>query len=121
MKVASIGTDIGVDSSSAHTRTTVKQQERLRAGAKEAKRSEIICKRNTNTRRVAIASVNPTQKYGFTAVGMSPHQYQQGQDQHCKGHWSYGGWHMCNPGTPLGFQSWATQNAGGGPQSTFPS
>ena len=35
MKVASTGTDIGVDSSSVHTRTTVKQQEGLRAGAKK--------------------------------------------------------------------------------------
>ena len=61
MKVDSRGTDIGVDTSSADTRTTVKQQERLDAGAKKARRSEAICRRNTKARRVASTGVNPIQ------------------------------------------------------------
>ena len=38
MKVASSGTDIGVDASSAHNRTTTKQQERISAGSKQTQK-----------------------------------------------------------------------------------
>ena len=66
------GFDIGVDTSSANNRTTVKQQERILAGRSKARTCETICRRNTTARRIAITGVQPTQCYGFTSVGMAP-------------------------------------------------
>ena len=72
MKCESVGTDIGVDTSSTNSRTTVKQQERLDAGAKKARRCVALAKWNAAVRRAAITGVKPTQEYAFIAVGMAP-------------------------------------------------
>ena len=71
MKCESFGTDIGVDTSSTNIRTTAKQQERLNAGAKKARRCAALAKRNAAVRRAAITGVKPTQEYAFTAVDMA--------------------------------------------------
>jgi hypothetical protein len=72
MKCASVGVDIGVDTSSSTTRATEKQQERLNAAAKKARRCETLARKNAGVRRAAITGIQPTQEYGFTAVGMAP-------------------------------------------------
>ena len=72
MKCESVGVDIGVDASSASSRTTFRQQERLDAGSNNARRCETLSKKNAGVRRVAITGIEPTQDYGFTAVGMAP-------------------------------------------------
>jgi hypothetical protein len=72
MKCESVGVDIGVDTSSSSSRTTTKQQERLDAGAKKARRCDTLSKKNAGVRRAAITGIQPTQEYGFTAVGMAP-------------------------------------------------
>ena len=71
MKCEKLGADIGVDTSSTNIRTTVKQQERLDAGAKKARRCNALAKMNAAVRRAAITGVKPTQEYASIAVGMA--------------------------------------------------
>ena len=47
-------------------------QERQKAGQRKTRRCETLSRRNSAVRRVAITGVQPTQNYGFTAVGMAP-------------------------------------------------
>ena len=72
LKTGRQGVDIGVDTSSAATRATAKQQERLNDGSKKAKRSETLSRKNSGARELAITGVQPTQTYGITAIGMAP-------------------------------------------------
>ena len=64
--------DIGVDTSSAASRVTEKQQERLNDGREKAGRCETLSRKNSCVRELALAGVRPTQSYGTTAIGIAP-------------------------------------------------
>ena len=72
LKVAKEGVDIGVDAASAAKRVVTKQQERIGACKKKAKRACYLSRRNKRARKLAITAIKPAQLYGHTAVGMSP-------------------------------------------------
>ena len=72
MKVEKQGVDIGVDTSSAHIRTTKMQTTRINKTKPKAKRAGFLSRKNTKARRVALTGVHAGQTYGSIAVGMSP-------------------------------------------------
>lgn len=72
MRVAGSGVDTGFDSSSAASRTTAKQKERLREGGRRAGRAELVAKVDERAKILAMTSVGPVQVYGYIVVGASP-------------------------------------------------
>ena len=72
IKASRAGEDIGVDTTSAATRSVKKQRERINACKKKAGRAGFLSRKNRKCRKLAITAIKPAQLYGHTAVGIAP-------------------------------------------------
>lgn len=72
LKTEREGVDIGVDSVAGTRRCVKKQNSRISATAKRAKRTAIVARRRHKARRVVLTGVRPAVSYVHTAIGMAP-------------------------------------------------